>query len=246
MLMNIVAIGGGDRLPHMEKALDLTGEEKPRALIIPSAASTQLSFDKKVSLYSQAFEELGVPVDILHEYNERPSADAISQKIGEASLLYTFGGNSPYMIRTLAEHGTDKAIYNAVRSGKVHAGLSAGALLPFRLALSNPAAKPAEVDWEYEYLKPGVNLIDAAATAHADQHDPRLGEVREDSRVEAFVNTFPHTVDRGFAIANNASAIFGDNAEVFATKPDAFVQYVERDKNGNVIVRPAEHTDLKL
>ncbi len=244
--MNIVAIGGGERTPHVQKALDLTGEEKPRALIIPSAASTQSSFDKKVGIYSQAFNDLGVSADVLHEYGETPSKDEIADKIGKASLLYTFGGNSPYMIRTLAEHGTGKAIYDAVRNGKVHAGLSAGALLPFRLALSNPVGNPAEVDWEYEYLEPGINLIDAAVTAHADQHDPRLGEVREDSRMDAFVRTFPHAAHKGFAISNNASAIFGDNAEVFTTKPEAFVQFIERNESGNVTVRPANSTDLKL
>ena len=244
--MNIVAIGGGERTPHMQKALELTGDEKPRALIIPSTASTQSSFDKKVGIYEQAFQDLGVETDVLHQYGETPSNDAIADKIGKASLLYTFGGNSPYMIRTLAEHGTDKAIYNAVRDGKVHAGLSAGALLPFRLALSNPVSNPSEVDWEYEYLEPGVNLIDAAATAHADQHDPRLGETREDSRMDAFVRTFPHAARKGFAISNNASAIFGDNAEVFTTKPEAFVKVVERDKAGAVTIRPANSNDLTL
>ncbi len=244
--MNIVAIGGGERTPHMIKALDLTGEEKPRALIIPSAASTQSSFDKKVGIYSQAFEELGVTADVLHQYGEMPSKDEIDEKIGNADLLYTFGGNSPYMIRTLAEQGSDKAIFDAVRKGKVHAGLSAGALLPFRLALSNPVSNPSEVDWEYEYLEPGVNLIDAVATAHADQHDPRLGETREDSRMDAFVRTFPHATAKGFAISNNASAIFGDNAEVFTTKPEAFVNVVERDNSGTVAVRPANTNDLRL
>lgn len=244
--MNIVAIGGGERTPHMLKALDLTGEEAPQALIIPSAASTESSYDKKVGIYRQAFSDLGVSVDVLHQYGETPSKDEVADKIGKASLLYTFGGNSPYMIRTLEEHGTNKSIYDAVRAGKVHAGLSAGALLPFRLALSNPVSNPAEVDWEYEYLEPGVNLIDAVATVHADQHDPRLGEPRKESRIDAFTNDFPHAAKKGFAISNNASAIFGDNAEVYTAKPDAYVRVVERGTDGEVTVRAADSADLHL
>lgn len=243
--MNIVAIGGGDRMVPLKKALELTGKPAPHALIIPTAASTQASFDKKVGIYASTFDKLGVSSEVLHDFNQTPSSDEIEHKIGNASLLYTFGGNTPYMIRTMAEHGTNKAIAEAIREGKVHAGLSAGALLPFRLALSNPAARPAETNWDFEFVEPGVNIIDAAVTAHADAHDPTPYGVREDSRLEALLSHFPHSVNEGYAISNNATAILGENPEVLLAKPDAFVSTISRGADGTPQAHPATTADLK-
>jgi peptidase E len=243
--MNIVAIGGGDRTPAIKRALELTGETSPTALIIPTAASTQASFDKKVGIYKATFDKLGVASEVLHEFNQKPSADEIAHKIGTASLLYTFGGNTPYMIRKMAEHGTTTAVGNAIRDGKLHAGLSAGALLPFRYALSNPSAKPGETEWDFELVEPGINAIDAAVTAHADAHDPTPYGERVDSRTEALMTRFPKQTHEGYAISNNATAILGDNPEILTLTPDAYVQYLSRDSKGNITARPAELSDLK-
>lgn len=244
--MNIVAIGGGERTPHLKKALDLTGESAPTALIIPTAGSTQTSFDKKVAIYTKAFEMLGIESDVLHQFDKAPSKDEIANKIGSASLLYTFGGNSPYMISKMAEHGTDTAVREAILLGKVHAGLSAGALLPFRLALSNPASKPSEEEWDYEILEPGVNVIDAIATAHADMHDVTPQGIREYSRLDALIQKFPDAVSRGFAISNNASATFGDNPSILLSKPAAYVKYINRNTDGDVVARDIDRKDLSL
>lgn len=244
--MNIVAIGGGERTPHVKAALDLTGDTIPKALIVPTAASTEASFDKKVALYKKTFDTLGVESEVLHEFGETPSETSVAQKIGEASLLYTFGGNSPYMIRTMAEHGTDTAIRSAILSGKVHAGLSAGALLPFRLALSNPTSKPSEEEWDFEIIKPGISIIDAIATAHADVHDPTPSGPREESRLDALLRQFPADAAKGFAISNNASATFGDTPSTLLAKPEAYVKYITRNESGTPYARDASATDLHL
>lgn len=244
--MNIVAIGGGDRTPAVDRALELNGSERSNVLIIPTAASTEASYNRKTTNLVDFFTDKGIVPNVLHKFGEMPPREQLEYAIGSATLLYTFGGNSPYMIRTMQEHGLQKIIRNAITSGTVHAGLSAGALLPFAHIHSNPEAKPAEKDWDYTYLKPGVNIIPAAATAHAEQHDMTPNGRRSDSRMEDLVDTLPREVDRGFAINNGAAAIFGANAEIILADPKAGVHYVFRNEHGQVQTREAVLGDLAL
>lgn len=208
--MKIVAIGGGEKTPAITHALDLTGQTRPNILLIPSASSTPTSYEKKSKLYTDYFDGLGISTSLLHEFGEDPSANRIEHEIGRAALIYTIGGNSPYMLATMRRHGTDVALGNAIRGGKVHAGLSAGALLPFELALSNPAKKPEIEEWDFEYLAM-LGLVEGAVTVHADKHDKTPNGPRSDSRYEALVRTFPQSVDHGYAIDNDAALVINDD-----------------------------------
>ncbi|TAL14142.1 hypothetical protein EPN95_04010 [Patescibacteria group bacterium] len=241
--MNIVAIGGGDRKPAIKKGLELAGDPS-RVLIIPTAASTERSYTRKVSDTMKLFGELGINADLLHDFGEDPSTTRVQHELGRASLIFTIGGNTPYMIQKMTEHGTNNLLKKAIENGVVHVGSSAGALLPFSLAHSNVAARPAEVQWDYEYLAPGVDAIYGVATAHADQHDPIPGGLRPDSRLEALLNTFPEDINRGFAIDNNAAAIFGNDPEIVRARPNANVRVLTRNSHDSLDQRIAELTDL--
>ncbi len=232
--MKIVAIGGGEKTPAVKHALDLSGAEQPHVLLNPSAASTQSSYDKKVAMLTESFKELGTNVSVLHEYDASPSQDRIAHELGRASLVYTIGGNSPYMLRTMATHGTDTALIRAIEDGLVHAGTSAGALLPFELAHSNISPTPAEEEWEFAYLKT-LGLIPGVATAHADQHDPTPSGLHEKSRYEALLSNFPDSVDLGYAIENNAAIAFNDGrSRVIKSKPQAQAYLIHRDSNNEL------------
>ncbi len=226
--MKIVAIGGGEKTPAVTHALEISGVEKPHVLINPSSASTQASFDKKVPMITRYFEDLGVSTSVLHEYGVDPSALRIAHELGHASMVYTLGGNSPYMLTTMRRHGSDVALRQAIENGLVHAGTSAGALLPFELAHSNVAKRPAEEDWDYAYLET-LGILPGVATAHADQHDPTPHGPREQSRYEALLATFPSAVDLGYAIDNHAAIAFdGDQSQVIRSRPEAQARVLRR------------------
>lgn len=227
--MKIVAIGGGDKTPAIKHALDLTGEERPSVLLIPTASSTEKAYSRKAALTEEFFHGIGVATSMLHEYGEDPSEEKIAHEIGRAALLYTIGGNTPYMLKTMRRHGTDTAISSAIRGGKLHAGTSAGALLPFELAHSNISARPTLEEWDYKYL-PTLGLIPGVATAHADQHDKTPHGLRPDSRREALMQTFPDAVDLGYAIDNGAALVINDEAH-YAVQADesARVHTIVRD-----------------
>lgn len=234
--MKIVAIGGGEKTPAVTHALELTGAEKPHVLINPSSASTQASYDRKVPMITQYFEELGASTSVLHEYGVDPSAERLAHELGRTSMIYTLGGNSPYMLRTMQRHGSDVAIAHAMHRGLVHAGTSAGALLPFELAHSNVAKRPAEEEWDYAYLET-LGVLPGVATAHADQHDPTPHGLRDQSRLEALAATFPQAVDLGYAIDNHAAIAFtSDNApQVIRSHPEAQARILRRSATDDSI-----------
>lgn len=238
--MKIVAIGGGEKTAAITHALELTGAEHPTVLLNPSAASTERSYDKKVAALSTYFGELGVRAAVLHEFGQNPSQDRIQHELGRASLLYTIGGNTPHMIKTMRLHGSDRIIDEAIRHDKiVHAGTSAGALLPFELAFSNVSAQPSKEQWEYEYLKT-LGILPGVATAHANQHDPTPLGPRPDTRLEAMIATFPE-VTTGYAIDNGAAAVFNDS-ELYPihSQKDAHVRVLKRTPNGSLEVQTLE------
>lgn len=237
--MKIIAIGGGDKTPAITHALELTGEANPHVLLIPSASSTSNAYNRKTNLLTDYFHELGAQTSLLHEYGEKPSEDRIAHEIGRSALIYTIGGNSPHMLKAMRQHGTDVALSEAIRNGKIHAGTSAGALLPFELAHSNVSAQPSQEEWDFDYL-PALGLIDAVATAHADKHDETPHGPRPDSRYEALVRTFPQSVSQGYAIDNDAALVIRDDMppQVIRAKPTAHVQYIQRNHDGAVSSRP--------
>ena len=209
--MKIVAMGGGERTKAFDTTLELTGHEDVTALIVPTACSTERSYSSKVPLTVDRFRDLGVKTSVLHEFGQSPSQERIAHELGRASLIYTIGGNTPHLLNQLHAFGGFDPIREAVLSGTLHAGTSAGALLPFEIAHSNIAKKPAEEEWDYAFL-PTLGVVPGVATAHANQHDPTPAGRRQDTRLEALVSAFPQNMSVGYAIDNGASLVITDDA----------------------------------
>jgi hypothetical protein len=68
--MRIVAVGGGDKTAAIKAALQDT--ENTRTLIIPSACSTERSYNTKVPKIVKFFRDLGIACTVLHELQETP------------------------------------------------------------------------------------------------------------------------------------------------------------------------------
>lgn len=204
--MRIAAIGGGDKQPILGNFISEL--DKANAIIIPTACSTEASYNRKVPTCQDSLGALGLHTTVLHKFGETPTLTAIEQEFGNADLAFVIGGNSPYMLKTMAAHGTDKVLAEAVRKGLSLAGVSAGALLPFADFMSCPAKKPAEEMWEYEYLK-GAGLIQAVATAHANQTDKHPDPHHRGTRLSFFRQTQfgEQTAPVGFAIDNGAALV---------------------------------------
>lgn len=232
--MNIVAIGGGTKKAEMLKtAVDMSGDENPNVLLVPTASSSREKYTKLTTKAMNSFKDIDVETSLLHDYREAPSPTRIAHEIGRASVIYTIGGNTPIMMRKMRRHGTDSAIATAIMMGKVHAGSSAGALLPFEIGQSNVSPNPEHEEWDFEYLKL-LGLVPGVLGVHANKRDGTPNGPRPDSRLEALQATFPMNVNRGYAIDEDAALVINGSApySVIRGRSDANVYKLHRDNNG--------------
>lgn len=232
--MKIVAIGGGTKKADMLRtAVDMSGDEQSSVLLVPTASSSREKFARLTAKATNSFSEIGVVTTLLHGYREVPSPTRIAHEIGRASVIYTIGGNTPIMMRKMRRHGTDTAIATAIMMGKVHAGSSAGAILPFELGQSNVSPDPEHEDWDFEYLKL-LGLVSGVLGVHANKHDDTPSGPRHDSRLVALQTSFPADMESGYAIDEDAALVISGNSpfRVVRGRSDANVYNLHRDENG--------------
>jgi peptidase E len=240
-MSNLLLIGGGTHTNQLLKpALESQGTEQTRALIIPSAASTKNAYDRKVPATEDRFKQLGIATSVLHDYGETPSTQALDDKFGSASMLYIIGGNSPYFYDTVRNHGSDKRIKAAVYAGILLAGNSAGALASFQVAHINPAKQPGVEDWDFAF-QPMLGIVNATATAHANQHDKRLHDtLNAQTRLENFSERFSETgLSLGFAIDVNAAIHVTPDTVAVVSAQDGSTVHVVQKNNEQLSITPA-------
>lgn len=211
---HVVAIGGGNKELALKTALDQTGAEKPRVLLIPTACSTPTSYDKKVPTVTAEFQQLGAHVMTLHPQGELPSQEQVEDAIGSSDALYTIGGNSPHMLREMHKpldergHTLAEQIGAAILRGKTHIGTSAGALLPFESFLSNTRASGQTVPEDFQILE-GLPILRGVATAHGNKFDMRPHLPESPSRREVLQSYLASLRTPGISIDEGAAVIFG-------------------------------------
>lgn len=235
--MLITSIGGGDKTLAIRHALGSL--DSSDVLIIPSACSTEKSYDRKVTACLRFFEQFGLSsINTLHDFQEHPTETKIHHEIGKASLLYVIGGNTPYMLDALERHGSGPVIAGSVRLGSTAmAGTSAGALLPFRTGQTLPVPNPAEIDWNYEFVT-GLSLVPTALAVHANQNDPTLQGPRSTTRLEEFLAKFPPNEATGLAIDNGAAlSIAGNEVVTIRASKDSRVRLITKGKAGKPTAR---------
>ncbi|QQS18810.1 Type 1 glutamine amidotransferase-like domain-containing protein [Candidatus Saccharibacteria bacterium] len=204
-------------------------------MIVPTACSTEKSYNGKVSKVLTFFTNLGLTARVLHEHTETPTREKIEDMLGEAALVYTIGGNTPYMLEQMKASGLDTALAEAIRGGKVHAGTSAGALLPFALIHTNPSKNPRNQLWDFTFEN-GLGLMDAVATAHADGRDMTPKGPRPDTRREHLQLNFPTGLAHGLAIDNGVAVTLSVHPRVIINDPhsQAGVYLLNRHPDGQV------------
>ncbi len=243
-VMNIIAIGGGEKEKAISQAL--AAADNQNVLLIPSACSTETSYSKKVGLLVEYFHKFGIPgVQVLHGYDETPSRAQIEDMFGESGMAYVIGGNTPYMLDTIKNHGTDVEIANATRNGMVLAGTSAGAILPFRHGQVNPATKPALQEWEFEYRE-GLGIVDATVGVHAGKKDAVIGGFREKTRGEYLEETVGSISDTALAIDEGAAvSVTESGLSVITSSPDARVRILQKGKKNTTLGDGDTFSDIK-
>lgn len=174
-MSRIIAIGGGEIAEAETEPIDryvceLTGEDSPAALFVPTASGDAAGYCDGFDAYYG--DRLGCRTRHLTLHDEDVEEDRIRADLDWADLVYVGGGSVPLLLARWRETGVDRMLREAYENGTVLAGLSAGATCWFASGLSDAAD-----DAEYS----GVDCLgwvdDVAVTPHA--HPLRRAAFRE-------------------------------------------------------------------
>jgi peptidase E len=239
--MHALLIGGGEKDTMLDSALNAV--DSPSVLIIPSACSTERSYNTKVPNTIAMFARFQLAAKVLHGFGETPTATMIEEMFGDDNVFYTIGANLPRLLENLRLHKTDQALKSAAQSDdKLLAGTSSGALYVFNKMHSVPVPDHTVAGWDFKVLN-GLDVVHAAAAVHANVQEP----TKDITRLEDFRRRFEDTgLTYGFAIENNAALyITGDSASVLRSNPAAEVHLLHSSEDGIIAQTMESGFDMK-
>jgi dipeptidase E len=208
--------------------IGLAGNDKPRALFLPTASMDDEGY---IQEFQETYSRLGCQVDALRLHSQDDP-----RKIEVADLVYVGGGNTKMMLQLWRDRGIDRLLRGHLDKGKPVGGLSAGAICWFRVGNS---------DWpQYEGI-PGTNTarldclgwIDLVACPHTKREGFRLSEFREMMASESGTGI---GLDDGCAIQ-----IRGNDYRILGSMPECIAHRIEW-KQGRLVASALEpHDDFR-
>ncbi|MDR3127761.1 MAG: peptidase E [Bifidobacteriaceae bacterium] len=237
--LKICAIGGGEIAIKDNKISDglilikyalkqFSLKENSKVLIIPTAKSSQKQYNQMIESTYQAWQNLGLKIDLLHQYNKMPAVKKLKEKIERADCFYITGGDTLQMMTIWRKYKIDKLLSQSANKGKAILGVSAGAIAPMIWGHSDSMSYKVEAGHAWDYIKvEGLGLLPLAITPHYDtkmppKNKPRAKEFKKMYLTQA--KSKPHNIITGFGI-NNFAAIIVQNGKLdFAsTRPTAHI-----------------------
>lgn len=162
----VIVIGGNEekRIAHasiLRTFVDRAGGAAARIVIIPSASQQP---EKRAERYTRIFKRLGaVAIHAVHAERGQVTPDELLL-IENATGIFVAGGDQVRLMEHLRRTGCASAIVEAVRSGAVYAGTSAGASAASkRMIAGSTRTKNADV---VEFAE-GLGLLEGVIV---DQH----------------------------------------------------------------------------
>lgn len=169
-----------------------------KVLFIPTAARCQeeLGYAKKSKL---ELIDLGIDEGNIIEYNL--DIDISFMELNEYDILYVCGGNTFYLLHKIREMKFDEKIRNAVESGLIYIGVSAGSIV------AGPTIETAlpfdENDIGIENFK-GMNFIHDIIIPHYNEKRAKI--------VDGFRKTMKNNI---ITITDNqALFVYEDNCQI--------------------------------
>ncbi|PWJ40007.1 dipeptidase PepE [Sediminitomix flava] len=120
LIVSTSTVYGKGYLGYMEEEIKNFFGENKNIVFIPYARPGGISHDEYTEIARKKFEELGLSVKGIHEFENPKKA------IAEADGFFTGGGNTYVLLKQLYENGLIEPLRNAVENGKPYMGTSAG------------------------------------------------------------------------------------------------------------------------
>jgi dipeptidase E len=166
MAGTIVAMGGvswedEERLPLEDYWLGLTGAERPRVLVVPTAVAD----DAELTL--DIFEQLsGRAVVSRLSFFPWPPRELRALAV-EQDAIYVTGGNTANALAIWRVHGFDVILREAWEAGVVLAGWSAGMICWFEAGVTDSFGP------QLEGMRDGLGILGGSACPHYDGEGER-------------------------------------------------------------------------
>jgi dipeptidase E len=162
----IVALGGlswedEERLPLEDYFLGLTGSERPRVLIVPTAAADDA--DSTLRLLTQLGDRAQVSYLPFFPW---PPPDLGALALAQ-DLIYVTGGNTANALAIWRAHGFDEILREAWEAGVVLAGWSAGMICWFEAGVTDSFGP------QLEGMPDGLGFLPGSACPHYDGEEER-------------------------------------------------------------------------
>ena len=219
----IVALGGHEFRPRpgdlaiVRHLLDLTGAERPRVCLLPTASGDPQegigSFH--TVLGSRECEASHISLFRL----ERERVD-LREHLLEQDLIYVAGGSMLNLIAIWRAHGLDRILAEAWKRGVLLAGQSAGAMCWFEFGITASSGRPVPAR--------GLGLLPGTLSVHHGRDPQRRAALLD----EIASGELPG----GYALDDGAGLLFEGTrpVEAFAGTRGARVVRVEREGAGAV------------
>ena len=113
-------VWGSNYLEYLMPELKEFFKDIREILFIPYARPGGISWDTYTSLASEAFSAIGIKVRGIHTFDDPKTA------VSNAEAIFTGGGNTFLLVKTLYEFGLMSEVANSVNNGTLYLGTSAG------------------------------------------------------------------------------------------------------------------------
>tara|TARA_B100001123_G_C15110219_1_gene947152 strand:+ start:31 stop:732 length:702 start_codon:yes stop_codon:yes gene_type:complete len=141
----IIAIGGGGfgRTPDEpiieQYIIDQSSQSKPNICFFPTASAESKDY---INNYYKAFSKLNCNPNHISLFSRTPDLES---EIEKSDIIYIGGGNTKSMLAVFKEWNIVKLLETAYRSGKILAGVSAGAICWFNKGVTDSWANELKI-----------------------------------------------------------------------------------------------------
>ena len=161
----IVALGGlgedGEAGQLIEFVLGLTGKERPRVCLVPTASAEEPEFIVRF------YEGLSGRADCSHvSFFPWPRED-LREHVLAQDAVFVSGGNTANMLAVWRVHGFDRILREAWEQGTVLAGSSAGMICWFEAGVTDSFGP------QLEGMSDGLGFLSGSACPHYDGEERR-------------------------------------------------------------------------
>ena len=134
--------------------------------------------------------DLGIKEENIEEFNYEENID-----FGNYDAIYMIGGNTFYLLKELREKHLDEKIKEAINSGVIYIGSSAGSIV---LGETIETALPYDENWVNLDDFTGLKIVDGIIIPHANRKQVFIKEAKEkygDKIIELY-DDFGIVIDR--------------------------------------------------